>query len=297
MLSPHFIPASVIPEPVHHPLFAEHGISVWILRLDRIHPEVSGNKWLKLQGWLNTLESPCRGILTMGGPWSNHLHAAAAWCRLQQLPFTAVVRGHEGQQTQTLEDILQGGGRVVWAQRQAFANTLHWKQMAQQEGLLFVPMGGDGPAGMEGVKAYFDQYHTHPFDAIWCAAGTGTTLQGIMRSRLPAKSVFAFNPGIHDEQMELQVIQTARETGRNLQWVRLPGDHFGRSTSEQFNTMNAWFDNTGIPTDQVYTGKMIAAFLHYVRQENHLPRRILLVHTGGLQGNRSLMPGRLKFVG
>ncbi|OYW15923.1 MAG: 1-aminocyclopropane-1-carboxylate deaminase, partial [Sphingobacteriales bacterium 12-47-4] len=53
---------------------------------------------------------------------------------------------------------------------------------------------------------------------------------------------------------------------------------------------------TGIPTDIIYTGKLFYAVMKRVR-ENHFPpgRKILVVHSGGLQGNRSLEKGTLIF--
>jgi 1-aminocyclopropane-1-carboxylate deaminase len=51
-----------------------------------------------------------------------------------------------------------------------------------------------------------------------------------------------------------------------------------------------------IPTDFVYTGKLFYAVRDLI-QKNFFPSgsRILLIHSGGLQGNLSLRKGTLMF--
>jgi 1-aminocyclopropane-1-carboxylate deaminase len=60
--------------------------------------------------------------------------------------------------------------------------------------------------------------------------------------------------------------------------------------------MNALYRQTGIPTDIVYTGKLCFA-VNDLAGKNYFPRgsKILLIHSGGLQGNRSLPNGSLIF--
>ena len=64
---------------------------------------VQGNKWRKLEPILQqVLAGQCKGILTYGGPFSNHLHATAAAGRLFGIPTAAIVRGltlHENNPT------------------------------------------------------------------------------------------------------------------------------------------------------------------------------------------------------
>jgi len=60
--------------------------------------------------------------------------------------------------------------------------------------------------------------------------------------------------------------------------------------------MNAWYLKTKIPSDFVYTAKLFFA-LDDLLTKLHFPRgsKILAIHTGGLQGNRSLLKGTLEF--
>jgi 1-aminocyclopropane-1-carboxylate deaminase len=60
--------------------------------------------------------------------------------------------------------------------------------------------------------------------------------------------------------------------------------------------MNEWFEKTQIPTDFVYTGKLFFALDDLIQQSYFSPSdKNLAIHSGGLQGNRSLPKGTLIF--
>ena len=49
-----------------------------MLRLDKLHPIVSGNKWFKLRYYIEeAISQSCSTIASFGGPYSNHLVALA----------------------------------------------------------------------------------------------------------------------------------------------------------------------------------------------------------------------------
>mgnify|MGYP003338822290 CR=1 FL=1 len=75
--------------------------------------------------------------------------------------------------------------------------------------------------------------------------------------------------------------------------------HFGgyaKKNNLLFESMNKFYLNHSIPTDFVYTGKMVCGFEQLVI-ENRFPKnvKILLIHSGGLQGNRTIQNGVLGF--
>jgi 1-aminocyclopropane-1-carboxylate deaminase len=60
--------------------------------------------------------------------------------------------------------------------------------------------------------------------------------------------------------------------------------------------MNQWYLDTGIPSDFVYTGKLFLAINNLVRRGYFKNEsKILIIHSGGLQGNRSLPKSTLIF--
>ncbi|HVU54144.1 MAG TPA: hypothetical protein VHD83_03775, partial [Puia sp.] len=59
-----------------------HRVQMDVLRLDKIHPVISGNKWFKLKEYLSiAVTEGRRHLVTFGGAWSNHIIATAAACK------------------------------------------------------------------------------------------------------------------------------------------------------------------------------------------------------------------------
>jgi 1-aminocyclopropane-1-carboxylate deaminase len=60
--------------------------------------------------------------------------------------------------------------------------------------------------------------------------------------------------------------------------------------------MNKLWDAEKIPTDIVYTSKLLFGVEQLIK-ENFFDKdaSVLVIHSGGLQGNRSLREGTLKF--
>ena len=75
--------------------------------------------------------------------------------------------------------------------------------------------------------------------------------------------------------------------------------HFGgyaKYNATLIDFMNDLFSSTGIPTDIVYTGKLGYAIFDMIKNDHFLPAsKILMIHSGGLQGNSSLQKGSLIF--
>ena len=70
-----------------------------MLRLDAIHPIVSGNKFFKLYYFLEeAINSTHKHIITFGGAYSNHLAATAYACKAAGLKSTGFVRGEKPKQ-------------------------------------------------------------------------------------------------------------------------------------------------------------------------------------------------------
>ena len=65
------------------PFLSRNKVSVSVLRTDKIHPVISGNKWFKLKYYLEDakLQNKKR-IITFGGAYSNHIVATAAACNM-----------------------------------------------------------------------------------------------------------------------------------------------------------------------------------------------------------------------
>jgi 1-aminocyclopropane-1-carboxylate deaminase/D-cysteine desulfhydrase-like pyridoxal-dependent ACC family enzyme len=72
---------------------------------------------------------------------------------------------------------------------------------------------------------------------------------------------------------------------------------YAQKTDELLGFMNNFYNSTGIPLDFVYTGKLMKAVIDLVEKQFFLPQsKVLVIHSGGLQGNASLPLGTLVFV-
>src|SRR5258708_38857972 len=81
-------------DKVQVPLLQQQHIRMDVLRLDMIHPVISGNKWYKLKEWLHiATREGRRHLITFGGAWSNHIIATACAARCAGLSTTGIIRG------------------------------------------------------------------------------------------------------------------------------------------------------------------------------------------------------------
>src|SRR5688572_22195945 len=72
------------------------GIHLCILRLDTIHPHISGNKWFKLKYNLEEASRQKKDTLvTFGGAYSNHIVAVAAAGKEAGFKTRGIIRGDE----------------------------------------------------------------------------------------------------------------------------------------------------------------------------------------------------------
>ena len=262
-----------------------------VLRLDQLHPLISGNKAFKLSGWLERFESGgYQRLLSFGGPWSNHLRALSGLAQSLGLPVTAIVRGYEHLPlTPTLEDCRDRGMQLVFASKKDYArrDDPDWQQaLAEEYQALVIPEGGQGRAGEKGLAALAPL--TEDYDEVWLAAGTGTTARGLAMHLRPGQTLVAVN-AVADQG-------ALRRRWQLLDWPcqwRLLDDYhgggFGRCGPGLLQLIEHC-DGEGLPLDPVYTAKLLAA-LHGEQQAGRLTHaRRLLIHTGGLQGRRGV-PG------
>lgn len=279
---------------------AAQTIDTNMLRLDKIHPQISGNKWFKLKYQLELAHTQKKhGLVTLGGPWSNHLHAVAAAAASLNWPSIGVIRGEKPLvPSQTLTDVEELGMHLEYISRNAYQNRQTLLQQLQQKypDYLVLDEGGRGLTGIQGAAeilklvANLDQY-TH----ILAAVGTGTTLAGLCLSALPSQFVIGISSLKGKDTITGELKTWLPESRQSFQI--LTPYHFGgyaRHQPELLRFMSEFFEKTRIPTDFVYTGKLCYAWNSLCEASFFPPgSSVLLIHSGGLQGNRSLPAGKL----
>src|SRR5882757_5636732 len=103
-------------------LFDERDITIYVLRLDKIHPVISGNKWFKLQYYINEAKEQHKKVVTFGGAYSNHIVATAAVCKMNDLLCEGIIRGQEAPVlSQTLIQAKNYGMRLHFISREEYS--------------------------------------------------------------------------------------------------------------------------------------------------------------------------------
>jgi 1-aminocyclopropane-1-carboxylate deaminase len=277
--------------------FYGHAIEVSVLRLDKIHPVISGNKWFKLRFYIEEARrSGKKGILTFGGAWSNHIVATAAACHEAGLASIGIIRGEEpAVLSPTLEMAKRLNMRLAFISRADYRDK-QAPATIDDSNYLIVGDGGYGSFGAKGASTILDSCPTG-FSHYCCAVGTGTMLAGII-NRLPAGAA-ATGLSVMKNNFELGDRVKALLLKDRWNWKIVHDFSFGGYAKHQpvlIRFMNEFFDATGIPSDFVYTAKLFYGVQQLV-QQNFFPggSRLLLIHSGGLQGNTSLPKGTLHF--
>jgi D-cysteine desulfhydrase len=287
------------------------------LRLDRIHPVISGNKWFKLKYHIQeALIQNKKGILTFGGAWSNHLVATALACRQAGLACIGIIRGEApATPSATLQEVQEYGMQLEFISREAYSDEAAIIPALQEKypEYFIVPQGGQSHLGVLGAAEILQLAPIESYSHICCATGTGTMLAGLVHAALPHQHVIGIcslkMPDGENNSLNAFVKPYAQAPlptsprsggGAHKKYAIFYDYHFGgyaRKTSELISFMNSIYQKHKLPTDFVYTGKLLFGILHLVQNDYFQPgSRILMVHSGGLQGNRSLAEGTLTFL-
>lgn len=299
-----FISDKVVLNRLNLPVFDKAGVELAVLRLDKTDYLISGNKWFKLQYHLHkAIDQKAKGLLSVGGAHSNHLHSLAA--AGQRLGFATVglIRGNPIQ-TPTVVDLQDFGMTLHWLSYGEFRRRYQdafWQEWAEHyPDYYLVPEGGGGLLGAQGckiipqmIKQQLPTIGWDDFDSIYLSVGTGSTLVGTIWGKenkhqvvgcLAVPDCYRVDKQIEDLLDEIPI----KIANYQLQSAARKG--FGQADPELLDFINDVEKTTGLPLDPVYTGKTLF-FLQQQVQAGHIAKgtRIVFIHTGGLQGRRVLL--------
>lgn len=280
------------------PLLIEKGVEISVLRLDKIHPLISGNKWFKLRYYLEEAKQQNKKtIVTFGGAWSNHILATAAACKMNGFNSIGIIRGEKpANLSPTLLQSQEEGMQLFFTNREQYSQKKIPAELNTAKN-YFINEGGYGVNGSKGAATILDHCHKESFDKIGCACGTGTMVAGLINAAQPMQEVIGISVLKNNTALHEKVQSLLQNENRNFQFIH--DYHFGgyaKYKSELIDFMNMFYQQTGIPSDFVYTGKLFYAFYQLVKNNSFQPGcRILLIHSGGLTGNSSLEKGMLIF--
>lgn len=266
-------------------------ISVTIKREDLIHPFVSGNKFRKLK--YNLLQAKAENqetLLTFGGAFSNHIAAVAFAGKEQGFKTIGVIRGEELSdkilENPTLKFAQENGMQFEFVSREAYrckSEITFLDQLKMKFGDFYlVPEGGTNELAVRGCEEILTAQDAL-FNYVCCAVGTGGTIAGLINSALPHQKILGF-PALKGDFL----IDEIRIFAQKDNWDLISDYHFGgygKVNVELIEFINTFFEESKIPLDPIYTGKMVYGVLDLIRKNYFPPHsKILLIHTGGLQG-------------
>lgn len=266
-------------------------VSLVVKREDLIHPFISGNKYRKLK--YNILDAKQKGldtILTFGGAYSNHIAATAYAGNLFGIKTIGVIRGEELSQNWMLNPTLSQAHRhgmdFKFISREAYrrkTETSFLELLEKELGPYYlIPEGGTNSLAVKGCEEILTP-EDKDFNVLCSSVGTGGTLAGIINSSLHYQRIIGF-PSLKGDFLKKDIRNfTAKEN-----WEINTNYHFGgyaKVSEALIGFINYFKDKTNIPTDPIYTGKLLYGILDLVKNDYFKPgTKILAIHSGGLQG-------------
>lgn len=279
-------------DKISFPSLERRNISLFIKRLDQIDPFISGNKWYKLK--YNLLEAKNNGfdtVLTFGGAYSNHILATASAARLNGLRSIGVIRGEETLPLNfTLRQSKENNMVLSYFDRSEYKRKYDHdvlENLRSRFGNFYlIPEGGFNSLAVKGSEEILEDHANYDF--ICVSVGTGCTLAGIVNSSFNYQSVLGF-PAIKGSWSLHNDISSCV---RNNNWRLIEDYHFGgygRFTEKLIIFINDFYVDHGIALDVLYTGKMMCGIFDMIDKDFFDDgSSILVIHTGGLQGNNGM---------
>jgi 1-aminocyclopropane-1-carboxylate deaminase len=299
-----FDTSNIFIQRLENKLFTDSEVDVSIVRLDQLHPVVSGNKLFKLHYFIEEcIQTTHKTMLTFGGAYSNHLVATAYCSQMMGLKSIGIVRGEQpAVLSHTLQQCKAYGMQLKFISRTEYAkkDNANFIQTLKNEwgNFTLIPEGGFHAIGAKGaslIMSLVDKDATH----ICVATGSATTIAGLLLSATTYQHIVGINvlKGVSDMGKRISFL-----TGNNInpgQLMLLNDYHFGgyaKQNAELIAFMNELYQQYQLPTDFVYTAKMLFAVFDATRK-GLFPKgsKIHCLHTGGLQGNLSLPFNTLMF--
>lgn len=288
-------------EPLQSKLFTEKKVSVSMLRLDLIHPVVSGNKIFKLYYFLEEAKKSLhKQIITFGGPYSNHLAAAAFACNHAGIKCMGFVHGEIPKAlSHTLQFCLQNNMQIEFLTRDDYKK-INSKEFIQQltkryGAHILIPEGGFSVKGMNGAGLIYNYFNQKNYTHICCPVGTATTFAGLIKANKETMILgFSVLKNLNDLEERLLFLNIDSKKYSIINDYN--GGGYAKKNKELISFINSFYDTYTIPLDFVYTGKMMYGVYDLVKK-NYFSEgsNVLCIHTGGLQGNNSLPKGTLNF--
>lgn len=281
-------------QDIQLPLQGGRRLPLKIKRLDLLHPEIQGNKYYKLK--YNLEEARLTGhdtLVTFGGAYSNHIHATAIAARHAGMKAIGVIRGEQHiPLNPTLKAVKDLGMHLHYISRKEYRQKRSAKVLDKLKEIFgkfyLLPEGGTNLLAIKGCSEILSA-EDKLNDFIAVPMGTGGTFSGLLASAAPSQTVLGFSSLKGDfMHEEIQGLLHKFSIQPLCLWEIYTQYHFGgyaKFNRELISFITQFKNDTGIPLDPIYTGKMMYGIKDLAERGRFAANsKILVLHTGGLQG-------------
>jgi len=277
-----------------------------------------GNKYYKLK--LNLERARQQNISTLlsfGGAWSNHIHALSEAGVESGFRTIGVIRGEApANPSAMLKDAAGNGMLLHYVSRKQYRNKdddIFIDALQQKYGDFYLlPEGGSNNDAVLGCQEILNLVNVRDYDIFALPVGTGGTLAGIVSGLALSRGASDFSAqqssqqvigysslkGAYDLQASVQQMLNAvthKDPSRNVS-LRLPEWHichdyhfggYGKLPDALKEFLGTFERQNDIKLDPIYTAKMMYGIIDQIDTGSiKSGSRVLVIHTGGLQGRR-----------
>ncbi len=283
-----------------------NNVNLFMKRIDLVHPVISGNKWYKMK--YNIVEMKKLGLdtlLTFGGAFSNHIHAAAHAGKIFGFKTIGLIRGEEHLPLNTtLQTAVDDGMELHYVDRTTFRKreTEEFLNSIRERfgNVYLLPVGGTNKIALKGCAEIIDQIDID-YNYICSASGSGGTFAGLVAGLKGSKQAIAF-PALKGGEFLEEVISdlVSEYTGETFSnWGLNTDYHFGgfaKLSKELIDFTHEFNELNGFELDYIYTNKMMFGIANLIKKGFFKSgETIVAIHSGGLQGNEGMREKVRKF--
>lgn len=268
-------------------------LKLLVKREDLNHPFVSGNKWWKLRYNLEDFQkSGCRGLLTFGGAFSNHILATAAAAKEIGCESVGIIRGERPSTDNSTLQFAEHCGmqlhfipRTEYRQKTSPEFIQHLNERWPE--FFVLPEGGTNDAAIKGCAEFADtKLSSIESDFVCVPIGTGGTMAGMVTGLKDSRNVLGF-PALKDHATNYAELRQLISATGYQRWSLLTDYHFGgyaKSSAVLDEFISKMKSEHDLPLEPVYSGKMFFGIFDLAAQ-GFFPEgsTILALHTGGLR--------------
>lgn len=276
------------------------GIKLLIKREDQNHPHISGNKWWKLKYNLQAAQQQKHNtLLTFGGAYSNHIYATAAAAHELGLKSIGIIRGEETLPLNaTLAFAKSRGMQLHYVPREAYRSktSVEFIQSLHDRfgDFYLIPEGGTNALAVKGVAEFAQQLQQQvSFDYVCLPVGTGGTIAGLIAGMNQQTQVVGISVLKNGEFLVDEVKNHLKNFSDRVygNWCIETSYHHGgyaKTNPQLFEFIREMNQQHQLPLDPVYTAKLMWGVIDMIEKEKFTRgSKVLMLHTGGLQGNQN----------